>query len=134
MKGKTFTFQRFPLDVVTGDEWVEGQVNAGDVLIFHSLTVHAAAPNVSDRMRISLDCRFQDARRTLHPSNLVFAGESGKSWEKTYAGWQSDSLQYYWRKLPLTLKPTREDLEDLAIHVEDPALRARYARMASQLA
>jgi hypothetical protein len=85
-------------------------------------------------MRISLDCRFQDARRTLHPSNLVFAGESGKSWEKTYAGWESDSLQYYWRKLPLALKPTREDLEELAINVEDPALRARYARMASQLA
>jgi ectoine hydroxylase-related dioxygenase (phytanoyl-CoA dioxygenase family) len=123
-----------PLDVVSGDEWVEGQVNAGDVLIFHSLTVHAAAPNVSGRMRISLDCRFQDARRTLHPSNLVFAGESGKSWEKTYAGWESDNLQYYWRKLPLALKPTREDLEELAINVEDPALRARYARMASQLA
>lgn len=122
-----------PLDVLAGDEWVEGRVNAGDVLIFHSLTVHAAAPNISDRMRISLDCRFQDSRRTLNPSNLVFAGESGKSWEKTYAGWQSDSLQYYWRRLPLSLKPTREDLEQLAITIEDPALRARYARMASQL-
>jgi ectoine hydroxylase-related dioxygenase (phytanoyl-CoA dioxygenase family) len=122
-----------PLNVVVGDEWVEGRVNAGDVLIFHSLTVHAAAPNISDRMRLSLDCRFQDARRTLNPSNLVFAGESGKSWEKTYAGWQSDSLQYYWKKLPLTLKPTREDLEQLAISVEDPALRARYTRMANQL-
>jgi hypothetical protein len=31
------------------------------------------------------------------------------------------------------LKPTREDLEELATSVEDPALRARYARMASQL-
>ena len=123
-----------PLDGVAGDDWVEGQVNAGDVLIFHSLTVHAAAPNISDRMRISLDSRFQDARRTLNPSNLVFAGESGKSWEKTYASWQSKSLQYYWRKLPLTLKPTREDIEQLAISSDNPALRARYARMASQLA
>ena len=122
-----------PLDVVSGDEWVEGQVNSGDVLIFHSLTVHAAAPNISNRMRISLDCRFQDSRRTLNPSNLVFAGESGKSWEKTYAGWQSESLQYYWRQLPLTLKPTREDLEQLAISADSPAIRARYARMASQL-
>jgi len=122
-----------PLDAAAGDAWVEGQVNAGDVLIFHSLTVHAAAPNISDRMRLSLDCRFQDSRRTLNPSNLVFAGESGKSWEKTYSGWQSDSLQYYWKGLALTLKPTREDLEQLAISVADPALRARYARMASQL-
>jgi len=122
-----------PLSTASGDHWVEGRVNAGDVLIFHSLTVHAAAPNISDYMRISLDCRFQDSRRTLNPSNLVFAGESGKSWEKTYAGWQSDSLQYYWKKLPLALKPTREDLEELAINAEDATLRARYARMASQL-
>lgn len=122
-----------PLDIVSGDEWVEGRVDAGDVLIFHSLTVHAAAPNISDRMRISLDCRFQDARRTLNPSNLVFAGESGKSWDKTYANWQSDRLQYYWRKLPLTLKPTRRDLEQLSNSVENPVLRARYARMVNQL-
>jgi ectoine hydroxylase-related dioxygenase (phytanoyl-CoA dioxygenase family) len=122
------------LDTVSGDQWVEGRVNAGDVLIFHSLTVHAASPNISDHMRLSLDCRFQDSRRTLNPSNLVFAGESGKSWEKTYAGWQSEGLQYYWKRLPLTLKPTREDLEQLAINADNPALRARYARMASQLA
>jgi ectoine hydroxylase-related dioxygenase (phytanoyl-CoA dioxygenase family) len=122
------------LDIVSGDQWVEGRVNAGDVLIFHSLTVHAASPNISDHMRLSLDCRFQDSRRTLNPSNLVFGGESGKSWEKTYAGWQSEGLQYYWKRLPLTLKPTREDLEQLAINADNPALRARYARMASQLA
>jgi hypothetical protein len=122
-----------PLNSVAGDEWIGGRVNAGDVLIFHSLTVHAAAPNVSDRMRISLDCRFQDARRTLNPSNLVFAGESGKSWDETYAGWRSESLKYYWKRLPLALKPTREDLEQLAIDAETSALRARYSRMASQL-
>jgi ectoine hydroxylase-related dioxygenase (phytanoyl-CoA dioxygenase family) len=123
-----------PEDAVAGDVWVGGQVNAGDVLIFHSLTVHAAAPNVSDRMRISLDCRFQDSRRVLNPSNLVFAGESGKSWEKTYAGWQSQSLRYYWKRIPLTLKPTREDLEQLSNSAESSGLRERYARMASQLA
>lgn len=122
-----------PSDAVAGDDWAEGRLNAGDVLIFHSLTVHAAAPNISNRMRISLDCRFQDSRRALNPSNLVFAGESGKSWEKTYASWQSEALQYYWRKLSLTLKPTRHDIEQLAISAGNPALRARYARMASQL-
>lgn len=121
------------MDAVAGDEWAGGQVNAGDVLIFHSLTVHAAAPNVSHQMRLSLDCRFQDARRVLNPSNLVFAGESGKSWEKTYADWQSDRLQYYWKKLPLQLRPTREELEHMAKTSESPSTRARYARMASQL-
>ena len=56
-----------PETAAAGIEWVGGQVNAGDVLIFHSLTVHAASPNLSEQMRLSIDCRFQDARRTLNP-------------------------------------------------------------------
>lgn len=122
-----------PVDAIAGDGWVGGQVNAGDVLIFHSLTVHAASPNVSEQMRISLDCRFQDARRVLNPSNLVFAGESEKSWEKTYANWQSDHLKFYWKNLPLTFKPSKEELEQLAEMGESPSLRAKYARIVSQL-
>lgn len=116
-----------------GGDWVGGDVNAGDVIIFHSLTVHAAAPNLSDQLRLSLDCRFQDARRVLHPSNLVFAGESGKSWEKTYASWHSDELKYYWKTLPLMLKPTKAELTYLAETAKTPAARSRYTRMASQL-
>jgi uncharacterized protein YukE len=108
-------------------------MSAGDVLIFHSLTVHAAGPNLSDRLRLSLDCRFQDARRVLNPANLVFAGESGKSWEKTYAGWNSDDLKFYWTKIPLTLKPTRDELAHLAETAESASGRARLARMVSQL-
>ncbi len=123
-----------PIDAAAGDDWVGGRVNAGDVLIFHSLTVHAASPNASDRMRISLDCRFQDAQRVLNPSNLVFSGESGKSWEKTYAGWQSDNWKFYWKNIPLTLNPSKADLEHLAETAESPSARAKYARMVSQLA
>lgn len=122
-----------PDGVAMGDGWVGGHVNAGDVLIFHSLTVHAAGPNLSDRLRLSLDCRFQDARRGLNPSNLVFAGESGKSWEKTYAGWHSDDLKFYWKRIPLTLKPSKEELAHLAEAEESSSQRARYARMVSQL-
>jgi ectoine hydroxylase-related dioxygenase (phytanoyl-CoA dioxygenase family) len=123
-----------PIDAAAGDNWVGGPVNAGDVLIFHSLTVHAASPNVSDRMRISLDCRFQDAHRVLNPSNLVFSGESGKSWEKTYADWQSDNLKFYWKSIPLTFNPSQAELEHLAETAESPSARAKYARMVSQLA
>jgi hypothetical protein len=118
---------------VEDETWAGGRIDAGDVLIFHSLTVHAATPNISDKMRLSLDCRFQEASREVHPSNLVFAGESGKSWEKTYAGWQSRDLQFYWRSLSLQLKPSRLELEQLAKEAESPAARTRYARMASQL-
>lgn len=122
-----------PEGVAAGDVWVGGQVNAGDVLIFHSLTVHAASPNLSNQMRLSVDCRFQDVRRVFNPANLVFAGESGKSWEKTYADWTSDELKYYWKKIRLTLQPSKMELENLAATAEPLAKRARYLRMVSQL-
>jgi ectoine hydroxylase-related dioxygenase (phytanoyl-CoA dioxygenase family) len=115
------------------ENWVSGTVRAGDVLIFHSYTVHAANPNVSCNMRISLDCRFQSSQHELNPSNLVFAGDSGKSWEKTYSSWRSTSLQYYWKKIPLKLIPSRSQLEELAATAPDVKARERYARMAAQL-
>jgi ectoine hydroxylase-related dioxygenase (phytanoyl-CoA dioxygenase family) len=122
-----------PDGAAVGGEWVGGPIYAGDVLIFHSLTVHAASPNRSDRMRLSLDCRFQDYARALNPATLAFAGESGKSWEKTYSGWPSDDLKYYWKGLPLNLQPSKSELEQLAMSAENPAMRARYERILSQL-
>jgi len=122
-----------PASSVIGGDWVGGEINAGDVLIFHSLTVHAAAPNLSKQLRLSIDCRFQDYKRVLNPANLAFAGESGKSWEKVYSGWQSDDLKYYWKDLPLNLKPSMAELEELCEVAESPAMRAKYARILSQV-
>jgi ectoine hydroxylase-related dioxygenase (phytanoyl-CoA dioxygenase family) len=122
-----------PLEDVIGGDWVGGSVNAGDVLLFHSLTVHAAAPNHSQQLRISLDCRFQDYQRVLNPTNLAFSGESGKSWEKTYAAWNFEDLKYYWKALPLELQPSRTELEQLAANGESEAARTRYARILAQI-
>jgi ectoine hydroxylase-related dioxygenase (phytanoyl-CoA dioxygenase family) len=116
-----------------GDDWVGGQINAGDVLIFHSFTVHAASPNFSNQLRISLDCRFQDYRRPFNPANLAFGGESGKSWEKTYAHWPSNGLKYYWKKLPLIFKPSKFEIEQFIKTADSPSGRARYSRILSQL-
>ena len=38
--------------------WREFDFRAGDVLFFHSLTVHKALPNRSRQLRISIDCRY----------------------------------------------------------------------------
>ena len=122
-----------PAEAAMGDEWVGGQINAGDVLIFHSLTVHAASPNRSEKLRISLDCRFQDSRRALNPANLAFAGDSGKSWESIYARWHSGDLMYYWKNLPLNFQPTRSEIEHLSKTAETPSKRERYARILSQI-
>lgn len=122
-----------PDGTAMGQDWIGGQINAGDVLMFHSLTVHAASPNASNQLRISLDCRFQDYSRIFNPANLAFAGDSGKSWEKTYASWHSERLKFYWRALPLEFKPSKSEIEHLAREAETASLRARYARILSQM-
>ncbi|MGA9668205.1 MAG: phytanoyl-CoA dioxygenase family protein [Terracidiphilus sp.] len=122
-----------PAGAVADGEWVGGQINAGDVLVFHSLTVHAASPNLSNRLRISLDFRFQDSHRAVNPGNLAFAGESGKSWERTYSNWRSNDLKYYWKGLPLSFSPSISEIEQLSKTADSPSKRARYARILSQL-
>jgi len=116
-----------------GGDWVGGDINAGDVLLFHSLTVHEAVPNRSSRFRISLDCRFQSYERAIDPGALVFTGSGKRSWESTYANWVSDELKYYWTKLPLRLKPSKSELAELARSCETPDMRARYVRILERL-
>jgi ectoine hydroxylase-related dioxygenase (phytanoyl-CoA dioxygenase family) len=116
-----------------GNEWVGGNINAGDVLFFHSLTVHEAMPNRSNRLRISLDCRFQNYQRPVNPGTLVFTGSSKRSWEDVYNTWTSDELKYYWTKIPLALKPSKCDLAKLAETAESPRMRARYARILERI-
>jgi hypothetical protein len=89
-----------PLD----GRWHGGAMRAGDVLVFHSMTVHKGLPNRSDRLRMSMDVRFQ---RVSDPFCADNANPDGQplSWTEVYAGWSDAALQYYWQRLPLTLKP-----------------------------
>jgi ectoine hydroxylase-related dioxygenase (phytanoyl-CoA dioxygenase family) len=83
--------------------WVCGDFAMGDVLLFHSMTVHKGLPNRSDRLRMSMDVRYQ---LVSEPFNIDNANPDGQplSWEEVYADWHSDALKYYWRRLPLTLQ------------------------------
>ena len=91
-------------DDLTG-EWLSNDFEAGDTLLFHSLTVHQALPNITeDRIRVSLDNRFQAfgipiAEQMLvpHLSNLT----KGYGWKDVYESWSSDALQYYWQEYDL---------------------------------
>jgi hypothetical protein len=84
--------------------WATSSFAAGDVLIFHSMLVHKGVPNRSDRLRMSIDVRFQ---RVDAPFNFDNAQTDGQplSWEDVYAHWRSDALKYYWQRLPLVAKP-----------------------------
>lgn len=122
-----------PQGAQRGGDWVGGEINAGDLLLFHSLTVHEGMPNRSDRLRISLDCRFQSYERAVNPGVLVFTGSGRRSWEKTYANWPTDELKYYWTRLPLQLKPSKVELAELARTSESSAMRERYARILERI-
>ncbi|HEX5326550.1 MAG TPA: phytanoyl-CoA dioxygenase family protein [Acetobacteraceae bacterium] len=84
--------------------WVSGPFACGDVLIFHSMTVHKGVPNRSDRLRMSMDVRYQLLAEPFNPDNANPDGQP-LSWDDVYADWRSDALQYYWTRLPLTMKP-----------------------------
>ena len=82
--------------------WRASSFSAGDVLIFHSLTVHKGLPNLSNRLRQSMDARYQRVSEpvselSLSPYANLF------TWDEVYAGWKSTAFQYYWRRLPITL-------------------------------
>ena len=47
-----------PLERMT-QGWLTTDFRPGDLLIFHSLMIHRALPNTSDRIRLSLDARHQ---------------------------------------------------------------------------
>ncbi len=51
--------------------WRTASFRAGDVLVFHSLTVHAAKANHTDRLRLSSDFRYQNATDAVAEGSLV---------------------------------------------------------------
>ena len=117
-----------------GTRWVGGDINAGDLLLFHSLTVHEASPNLSENLRISMDFRFQSYAREVNPEAFIFAGSGRRSWEKTYGNWPGDDdLKYYWAHLPLQFKPSKSELLELARSHESLERRERYARILEKL-
>jgi hypothetical protein len=79
------------------DAWHTADYRAGDVLLFHSHMVHRALPNRSpDRMRLSVDYRYQSRAEPISEKNLhPHTGAIG--WEEVYRGWARTDLQYYWQ-------------------------------------
>ena len=74
-----------------GGEWLTTDYQPGDALIFHSLAIHQALPNLTDdRIRLSVDYRYQSPNQPildfcLKPHN------SGGTWDEIYEGWNRES-------------------------------------------
>ncbi len=82
--------------------WVNSPFNQSDVLIFHSLTVHQGRSFQGERLRLSLDGRFQRVRDPIDEGSLLPHGGL-ISWEEIYADWEPGPLQYYWQQSELTV-------------------------------
>jgi ectoine hydroxylase-related dioxygenase (phytanoyl-CoA dioxygenase family) len=84
--------------------WHVSNFEAGDVLIFHSCTVHKAEPNTTtDTVRISVDTRFCDHGAPVFSTNLdPHHGWriAGLDWPAIYSQWQETQYQYYWKDYP----------------------------------
>jgi len=77
--------------------WYSTDYEIGDTLIFPALMIHKALPNYTeDKLRLSLDNRYQAVGDLISERMLEPHGPSGMKWEEVYADWQSDELQYYW--------------------------------------
>ena len=69
------------------------------MLIFHSFAVHRALPLTGDRLRLSVDGRYQSAHDPVLTQSLKpHLGMA--TWAEVYAGWPSGGLQYYWTGPP----------------------------------
>ena len=98
-------------------------MQAGDVLVFGAMTVHAALNNASSGMRLSVDFRYQEQGQEL--SDLVLKPHFERlTWDEIYAGWQSEEFQYYWRDLDYELVPYDKKPFEESAPSEEQMIRA----------
>ncbi|MEM7133032.1 MAG: phytanoyl-CoA dioxygenase, partial [Chloroflexota bacterium] len=78
---------------------------SGDVLMFHSLTIHQGRDNVTeDRIRLSTSARYQRISDPVEAAALT-PHWGWADWEELYANWdQDDWLKYYWQSLELNIR------------------------------
>ena len=88
---------------IPGCVWRGQAMGAGDVLLFHSYTVHSGRPNVSQfDLRISADYRYQAVSEPVSPGSLKPHYER-LTWDEITEGWQDRGLVRYWERLPLAV-------------------------------
>lgn len=80
--------------------WHSTNYEIGDTLIFPALTIHKALPNYTeDKLRLSLDNRYQAVGDVIAEHMLDPHGPSQLQWEDIYREWTSDDLKYYWQRI-----------------------------------
>ena len=84
--------------------WVYSPYELGDVVIFHSLTVHKGLSNLTPALRLSIDYRYQRADAPISGDSLEPDWKL-VTWEQVYEGWEESEAKYYWRQYDLSVEP-----------------------------
>ena len=94
-----------PTEMLEQLRWVTTDFSIGDVLLFPSMTVHAALHNATEfNMRVSVDFRYQPEGAPL-TEIILHPHFQRLDWDEIYAGWSSTEHQYYWRDLSYEVVP-----------------------------
>ena len=85
-------------------DWFQTDYRMGDLLLFKSLTVHAAADNhTSDVLRLSIDFRYAGESHVITEGWLQphfnWLGDPF-SWDELDKDWRDSPTARYWEKLP----------------------------------
>ncbi len=99
--------------------WVTSDYQPGDVLVFHCLTTHAALPNLSDRMRFSVEYRWQLADQPA-PRRMVTGPTGAEIGSRLFRRYP------WWTPVPPALQLFDEDLDGTGPHC--PHHRSRFVR------
>ncbi len=93
--------------------WLSADFRLGDLLVFGSMTVHQALPNLSEnQLRLSVDFRFQEEQQPLTP-RVLEPHFARLSWDEIYANWQRPELKYYWKGKQYPLQEWDSSLHEL---------------------
>jgi ectoine hydroxylase-related dioxygenase (phytanoyl-CoA dioxygenase family) len=87
-------------------EWIWNPFKCGDVVMFHSLTIHRGRDNVTeDRIRLATSARYQSVNEPVDEDALTVHLGCAK-WEEVYSEWETDdSLKYYWNAIDMNVEP-----------------------------
>lgn len=75
------------------ENWSTVDYRLGDAVVFHALTVHGGVPNTSDRLRLSVDMRYQPASEPISTWSMAphfyERFPNLPSWDEFTSGWST---------------------------------------------
>jgi ectoine hydroxylase-related dioxygenase (phytanoyl-CoA dioxygenase family) len=104
--------------------WSTADYRLGDIVVFHSLTVHGSMANLSDAVRLSADVRYQLPTDPIRPEFLHPHGwPRTPDWPELTHGWTSQRWISAPDEVPTIPPPTGLDYLEILEQVEPPPSR-----------